>query len=84
MSSYYEEYRSEYGAYETTEWANGIQYSFVTRKDDGWIGIFQRDSLGGYAAMTEAADYEHAKSYIAMIEPVTVPMSPLVPREVTL
>ena len=77
-NSYYQVYKAKYGCSETREYANGIDYSFIKRKDDGWIGIFEYDpSSGRYFPRTEAADYEHALSYIAMIERLTVPAQKL-------
>lgn len=76
--NYYEVYKSTYGCNESREYANGIDYSFITRKDDGWIGIFEFDPYTGrYFPRIEAVDYNKALNWINMIERLTVPVSPI-------
>lgn len=63
----------------TNEYANGIDYTFVTLKDN-WIGIFERDYYCGIYPVIQACDREKALSFINLREPVTVPMQELIPE----
>lgn len=75
----YEAWAAENVVAQTTEWINGIHYIFATLKD-GWIGILETNNFGVYPKI-QAADMEHARSWCAMIEPVTVPIDEFVPRK---
>ena len=58
---------------------NGLDYVFATMTDH-WIAIFQYNHMCGdntYAPLIQSADIEHAVDYIAMREPVVVPMQRL-------
>jgi len=57
----------------TSEFANGISYRFYTM-NDGWIAVVEMHQYQGMIPITQAKDREHALSYIAMVEPVTVPV----------
>lgn len=63
----------------TNEYANGIDYTFVTLKDN-WIGVFERDCYCGIYPVIQACDREKALSFISLREPVTVPMQELIPE----
>jgi hypothetical protein len=53
-------------------YANGLDYIFVKERD-GWYSIL--DVTGGiYRPVIQAKDIEHAESYIAMREPINVPV----------
>lgn len=52
-------------------YANGLAYVFI-KEPDGWISILQRQQNGDYIPKIQAKDEPHAKSYIDMIEPLTV------------
>lgn len=52
---------------------NGIDYIFI-KEDDGWYSIF--NVTGGICRpVIQAKDLKHADSYIAMMEPVSVPVT---------
>ena len=53
-------------------YANGLDYVFV-KEPDGWISILQRQQSGEYTPIIQARDEPHAKGYIYMIEPLTIP-----------
>ena len=54
-------------------YANGLDYIFIKERD-GWYSIF--DVTGGiYTPKIQAKDLEHAERYIAMIEPLNVPVN---------
>ncbi|MEF9983730.1 MAG: hypothetical protein RR806_09215 [Oscillospiraceae bacterium] len=59
------------GSY-TTELANGINYRFYTT-NDGWIAVIEMHPYQGMLPITQAKDRSKALSYIAMIEPVSIP-----------
>ena len=46
---------------------------FFTPEIDGWISILQRQQNGEYEPKIQAKDEPHAKGYIDMIEPLTIP-----------
>ena len=53
-------------------YANGIDYIFIHEKD-GWISIM--NVTGGiYKPVIQAKDSEHADNFIALREPLTVPV----------
>lgn len=54
-------------------YANGIDYIFI-KEDDGWYSIFNVTG-GVYSPVIQAKDLKHADSYIAMQEPVSVPVT---------
>ena len=57
---------------------NGIDWLFVPMVD-GWIAIFEYSRISGeYTPRIQASDLEKAESFIYMIEPVTIPLSPIV------
>lgn len=75
MTDIYKEYveqaRSD-GREVLRRYANGLDYIFVKERD-GWYSIL--DVTGGiYRPVIQAKDIEHAESYIAMIEPINVPV----------
>lgn len=55
-------------------YANGIAYVFV-KEPDGWISILQMEQNGEYTPKIQAKDEPHAKCYIDMIEPLTIPVN---------
>ena len=59
-------------------YSNGLTWLFVTLRD-GWIAIFERENPDYYRPAIQSLDLEHAKSYCAMIEPVTFPLQVLCP-----
>jgi hypothetical protein len=52
--------------------ANRLDYLFI-HEADGWVSVVETAG-GDYRAVIQAADVGHAESYIAMIEPLTVPV----------
>ena len=57
----------------TSEFANGINYRFYIM-NDGWVAVIEMHQYQGMIPKIQSKDREHALSYIAMIEPVRVPM----------
>lgn len=57
-------------------YANGIHYQYEF-EEDGWISIYEVVYGRPRRPVIQACSIEKADSYIAMIEPVTVPMTPL-------
>lgn len=71
---YFDAYVEKFAAKVETEWANGVHYTLVTRKDDGFVGIFEYANGRKYP-LTEACNISKAKEYIGLREPVTVPLT---------
>ena len=75
----YEEFESwcyTNGTKREHRWENDIEYELVTMLD-GWVAIFERQRNGSYVPCIQAFDMPHATNWIAMREPVTVPLNVL-------
>lgn len=70
-AEYIEKARSD-GRKITNEYANGIDYLFIVELD-GWVSIIERNKVG-YRLVIQACNREKALEYIAMREPITVPV----------
>lgn len=60
------------GSY-TQEFANGISYRFYTMLDN-WIAVVEMHPYQGMLPITQANNRQHALDYIAMVEPVNIPV----------
>ena len=51
------------------EYANGLTFVFV-RERNGWVSVLEELANGEYIPLIRALEYDHAKGYISMREPV--------------